>query len=125
MTTFVYYLRDPRNDEIRYVGITSWPERRLEMHCAEKKLTHKCRWVQKLIRQGLRPKMDVQMSFPSEERARVAEQLLIDRLSEAGVRLTNCPGRMTKSQREVRNTLSRMIRRIGRGKEGIGKEDVV
>ena len=71
MTTHVYALKDPRNDKVRYVGVTREPLwRRLSNHISEKEKTHKSCWIKSLLNDGVRPTIellaDVDNSLRSE-----------------------------------------------------------
>lgn len=56
MTIHIYHLRDPRNLEIRYVGMTRNMKRRLARHLVNKKgNAHLIEWIEKLRDLGLRP----------------------------------------------------------------------
>ena len=53
---FIYVLIDPRTEEIRYVGWTSTTlKRRLQAHLCSRSGVHRTRWIQSLLREGLRP----------------------------------------------------------------------
>lgn len=56
----VYVLRGPEG-EIRYVGVTKSPEKRLARHLREAKArkTHRHRWVMSLVDAGVVPTLDV------------------------------------------------------------------
>jgi hypothetical protein len=58
-TIKIYRLLDPRNSEVRYIGVTKFTlEHRLNRHIGESLegvKTHKCRWISKLLRSGLTP----------------------------------------------------------------------
>lgn len=62
-TGYVYVLRDPRNPTPRYVGVTRQsPGRRLQQHVtAGRSMRHLpvARWVGSLLKEGLRPVMEV------------------------------------------------------------------
>lgn len=60
---YIYVLRDPRDDAVRYVGCTKNPKRRLETHLYKKSdgsFVHDRReWIQGLRSERLRPVMEV------------------------------------------------------------------
>ena len=52
----IYVLVDPRDGEIRYVGWTTQTlTQRYKSHLAYKSRAHRSKWIQALLRQGLRP----------------------------------------------------------------------
>jgi len=59
MDVFIYLLIDPRTSEPRYVGKTIDPEQRLKDHCKEKGTNHKNHWIASLLRNGLRPILEI------------------------------------------------------------------
>jgi hypothetical protein len=85
----VYTLHDPSGD-IRYVGITVDPGKRLQDHlrspATEK--TYKSRWVAKLLREGQVPHMTVIQTLPASC-WEAAERYWIAYFREAGCALTN------------------------------------
>ena len=89
--TYLYFLLDPRDDSVRYVGITSDPARRLKFHRGSfrKRRLHRYQWIRKLKKLGLEPKMEIKYLFASRDRARVAEVRLIAVLKIQGARLVN------------------------------------
>jgi predicted GIY-YIG superfamily endonuclease len=56
-TYYLYYLIDPNSNEVRYVGITYRPKKRLNEHIYEslKLKTHKDKWINKLLNNGQKP----------------------------------------------------------------------
>lgn len=54
-TTFIYALCDPVSFEVRYIGKADDPYRRYCKHLVDKSSTHKARWIQSLLKQGLLP----------------------------------------------------------------------
>lgn len=91
-----YVLEDPRNREIRYVGITNNPDNRLRNHVYEAKKynrNHKERWIVSLLRRNLRPVMRILWSGILDEKdANKIESKLIKRLSKK-YNLTNATDR--------------------------------
>jgi group I intron endonuclease len=59
--SFIYTLSDPITKKVRYVGKTDNLDYRLKKHINESKnkRTHKEKWVDSLITQGLTPIMDI------------------------------------------------------------------
>lgn len=57
---YIYALVDPRNGDIRYVGKTIFPERRLTCHINEKKSNRsKISWIAELRQEQLLPEMRI------------------------------------------------------------------
>src|SRR5260370_31240290 len=56
-TYFIYALIDPRDDSIRYVGLTEYPDIRLKQHILGDGNIPKRKWVSELNRLGLSPIM--------------------------------------------------------------------
>src|SRR5689334_24486748 len=67
--TFIYVQKDKTTDEIRYVGKTDDPKRRLKGHNSQWKRTktHKDRWIAQLRAQGLSPIMQIIEEVPFEK----------------------------------------------------------
>lgn len=89
MTCFIYYLLDPRNNEVRYVGYTKDPSKRLVDHVHEQADTHKCSWVQMLLLKGLLPELSIRCVVEDATEAKRIEIALIAALRLQGVNLTN------------------------------------
>ena len=66
-TTNIYVLKDPRTNEIRYVGKANNPSKRLRGHInrtlrnkrAGIRLNHKEQWIFSMLKEGVRPTLDV------------------------------------------------------------------
>lgn len=88
--TLIYVLKDPRTDEVRYVGKTSQKlDRRLGQHLRDKKNNHRCHWIQYLVRDGLKPILDVIETVPAGEDWVEREMYWIAHYKEIGARLVN------------------------------------
>lgn len=57
--TFIYSLVDPRSNQIRYIGKSNNPKKRLSAHLSEKRRTHKSHWIQSLKKVGLKPILNI------------------------------------------------------------------
>jgi group I intron endonuclease len=59
MNTFIYALVDPISKKIRYIGKSNEPKKRYYQHLyrSERKRTHKECWINKLLREGLKPEL--------------------------------------------------------------------
>jgi hypothetical protein len=91
---YVYFLLDPRDGLIRYVGMTQWPGERFRYHCKDRgrgrRRTKKQKWIERLCQAGLTPRMDVRYSCTNVDRALVLEARLIEHLrKDLGPLLTN------------------------------------
>lgn len=64
--TYIYALRDPDTNLIRYIGKADNPKIRLRAHMCEKKepYTRRSRWIASLKERGLRPLVEVLHSIP-------------------------------------------------------------
>ncbi len=88
ITISIYVLIDPRDGEIRYVGKTKSPKKRLAGHLKEKDGSHRDHWISKLQRMGLVPRMQVMQEVP-ETFGSEAEIYWIAYFRATGCRLTN------------------------------------
>ncbi|MBF0553237.1 MAG: GIY-YIG nuclease family protein [Nitrospirae bacterium] len=52
---FIYALVDPISIEMRYIGKSTNPHKRLSRHLIDKQRTHKTSWIQSLRNKGLKP----------------------------------------------------------------------
>lgn len=66
-TTFIYALRDPRTDLIRYVGKADDPQKRLSVHLADKHRNHRTNWIKDLMINGLEPVLEIVDEVPFSE----------------------------------------------------------
>lgn len=89
MPCTVYFLRDPRNNAIRYVGISTNPQMRFERHLRGVSGPWCRRWVRSLVKEGTKPILEIHYVAPSRDHAALTEMLLIRMLPTLGVRLTN------------------------------------
>lgn len=86
----MYYLLDPITQRVRYVGCSFRPfERFRRGHLDGRSETHKARWIRKLLREGLRPILEIKCILQTEEEAFRVEIALIARLKTHGEQLTN------------------------------------
>jgi hypothetical protein len=86
---YIYGLKDPRTNEIRYIGKSNNPERRYSQHfAANDDNSHKCNWIKSLKRKGLRPELVIlEITTPEEWEER--EKHWIEFGVESGWDLTN------------------------------------
>lgn len=59
--TYIYALLDPITNEIRYIGKSNNPKKRINNHIYESKklTTHKANWIKSLIKKNLKPKIKI------------------------------------------------------------------
>jgi hypothetical protein len=84
---YIYTLSDPRNNEVRYVGVTRDADQRLKEHLHPKKKTHCSYWVKSLLGDGIVPEMTVIESGVIGRSER--ERYWIKKYREGGSDLTN------------------------------------
>jgi predicted GIY-YIG superfamily endonuclease len=94
VTTFNFYvLRDPRTNEIRYVGRTVNPRNRLRNHIYEAKKNNRNkreRWIISLLRLNLEPTMQIIYTLHCTlAEAIQTEKTLVKKLTKHGFRLKN------------------------------------
>jgi len=91
LTYYVYLLRDPRTDEIRYVGMTSNPEKRVDRLMKSSRLSRTLKnWVIELKELSLRPILEVINSVEGFPNGIVLEnKTIIHYASILGKRLLN------------------------------------
>jgi len=87
---YIYVLKDPITDEIRYVGKTIDANKRLKEHVRKStsSKTYKNNWIQQLIKKSLLPKLEI-VDLVSEENWGEHEQQWINKFRSEGVKLTN------------------------------------
>jgi hypothetical protein len=68
---FIYDLKDPVTNHIRYIGKSNNPKNRFYRHIKESKdfnnKTHKANWIRILLKQGLKPEIILIDEVPKEQ----------------------------------------------------------
>lgn len=88
----IYALKDPRNNEIRYIGKSSIGMDRPKQHNKPSELikkTHKTNWIKSLKNEGLDYIIEVLENCESEEQVMQQEIYWIKFHKELGTNLTN------------------------------------
>ncbi len=88
----VYALKDPRTQEIRYIGKSTSGMRRALQHkdsSSLKKICHKNNWIKSLLSSGLMYQIDILQECASNEETIQQEVYWIKFHKEAGANLTN------------------------------------
>ncbi len=86
---YLYTLSNPHTNEIRYVGKTNNIERRYKEHINDTLVTYKQRWIQKLLKSGLHPKIEVLEVFTCENTCFMFEEYWIEQFKYWNFSLTN------------------------------------
>lgn len=88
-TVFIYALKDPRTDQIRYIGKTKDLKSRVQKHCSSShERNHRANWIRCLLRDGLHPSVEI-LDEVSIEDASSWEVAYIAFFKESGCDLTN------------------------------------
>ncbi len=68
-TTFIYLLRCPETNTIRYIGKANNPNKRYTEHMRKDRTasTHKINWIQSLLNKGLKPVLEILKEVPMNE----------------------------------------------------------
>lgn len=76
---YTYTLKDPRDGQVKYVGATTNPDKRLYSHIKSKEgVSAKKEWIKDLSSNNMNPVMDIVGSFDSSELASIDECRLYD-----------------------------------------------
>lgn len=94
MTIYIYALRCPLANAIRYIGKTKNPGSRITGHLNLAKSNNKAyqycsNWIRKLLAQGLQPSLEIIYCVPDTEDWKMAEMRLIAQYRAEGHPLTN------------------------------------
>ena len=89
-TTFIYALKDPRTNIVRYVGKANDPYKRYQNHinkCRDKN-THKRNWINNLKQEKLKPILEILEEVPVDK-WKEFEKMYIKKYKDAGCDLMN------------------------------------
>ncbi len=88
--TFIYALLDPSTREIRYIGKSDNPDRRIYEHIVNRNSlnTHKANWINSVFNKGFRPLIEI-IDEVSETEWQAAEAAYIAFFKEEGCNLVN------------------------------------
>lgn len=86
---YIYALKDPFTDEIRYIGKSIRPRERLTNECNERVNTHRSRWIQSVLAKGKRPIQIIIETLPHDAHWQSCEQMWIAYGRAIGWRLVN------------------------------------
>jgi hypothetical protein len=92
MSSFsIYYLIDPIDGRVRYVGYSRKPEKRYEAHILQSFAcrTHKETWIWSLVKQDILPILSIRCIVQGADEAKRLEVALIASLKRKGIDLTN------------------------------------
>lgn len=89
-TVYIYTLEHPITEEIRYVGKTKNPKMRFHNHCNKlhNEKSHKRNWINKLKKEGLKPKMKI-LDEVLESEWKFWERFWINQLKQWNFNLVN------------------------------------
>jgi hypothetical protein len=106
-TYAVYVLIDPRDNDVRYVGITDNPDRRLEEHLSGRGGNIPKRiWIKELCQLGLAPTMQLLETGLSLSAAMERENSLIQHYLNAGKTLVNLRQTPYVSRKRISETVA-------------------
>ena len=89
-TTFIYTLYHPITNEVRYIGKSNNPSKRLYKHILDidKTKSHKNNWIKSLLNEDLKPKVSILDEVPIDE-WEYWEKYWIEQFKNWNFRLTN------------------------------------
>lgn len=111
-TTFIYTLRSPISNEIRYIGKSNQPRKRLYSHIKEcnntERKSHKINWIKSLLEKGVSPIIEIIDEVPSDE-WEFWEKYWISQFITWGFNLTNIsPGGYNNNYKRSDETRKKM-----------------
>lgn len=130
----IYFLIDPRTNEIRYVGKTTKQlnKRLFNGHLKDKAKTHKTNWINSLKKQGLIPEIKLVKICKNEELCNFSEKFYIKLLGRAdknmGILVNSTdggegtPGKILTQETKNKIGNSNLGKNVGRKASEITKE---
>lgn len=117
-TTFIYSLSDPITGEIRYIGKSNNPKKRILDHVRENKTSnrsHKISWIKSLISKDLLPIVEIVDEVPKLD-WEFWEQYWISQFKHWGFNLTNIsPGGYNNNYKRTTETKKKMgVSKLGK-----------
>lgn len=88
MTTFIYSLSDPRDDQVRYIGKSNNPGQRFAGHVNASPASSRGKWIAEIKAMGLLPVMTI-LEEATADNWSEKEQYWIKRMKAAGYNLLN------------------------------------
>lgn len=112
----IYCLKDPRTNQIRYIGKTTKElhKRLLHGHLCDKTKTHKTNWINSLKKEGLLPIIELIKSCKNESRCNYAESFYIKLFGRADLDL----GILVNSTNGGEGTIGRVLSEETKNKIG-------
>ncbi len=118
MQVYIYSLTDPRNNQIRYIGKSINPKKRIDNHLHVKRKSHCSCWIQSLKSIGLKPIFEI-IDIVEESNWKFWEQYWIAQIKAWNFSLTNhsiggegqLGNKQTKESNEKRSKALKGIKR--------------
>jgi group I intron endonuclease len=106
----IYKLIDPISNEIRYIGLTfNELKQRLSSHMSEPGKSHKCNWINKLKKDGLKPIIEsIEENISSYDEVCEREIYYIEYFKSIGCDLTNMASGGNKNKKMSDETRLKM-----------------
>ncbi len=112
-TAYIYTLADPRTGEIRYVGKTFCMRKRFYDHicCKNKRNNKRTAWIKSLLKDGLKPKMEVLETIEnaSDEDWAQCEMFWISTLKFYGCDLVNGDSGGLSGKKQTPETIAKRL----------------
>ena len=112
MKYYIYFLKDPRTDDIRYVGCTQNIQKRLRKHIFDVVNQDKIAWMKELRGEGFTgPKLEVWDVVECKGTAKAIEENLIRMLDGLGYSLLN-KYKLRPMDEEHRKKISKSVKEM-------------